>query len=369
MKNITRNSFIISVCLTSAFAFACEESLVKFPFECDLSDRYQEVKEQLFTHYNVNVEETASYRAVRLINNSEWKKSRTHDFMPWKVYKPAPDTWLMWEKGASIVKSMANAQNYIPLTIENIEELNKSLISKKMMSGLSKIKGNRPGKIRSGILQAPPGAKFSCKKNPLSQKAYEIFKDYDLKDYQGDPLIRNHLSKCSNKSRMYGGSIWYMKSNRVEKELRRWIDYFNTNASTYINGQNIENDSPIEFLAKAERWFIAIHPFGDGNGRTSRFIQDYFLEKMKLPYVPEGRLSRTFKAKEYVEHVKSEMEKSVKYLESCLEQYKKREQDIKFRITGHCLPLYERSDSGESNIKQQERIAFKVLLDEYLKDE
>jgi Fic family protein len=36
-------------------------------------------------------------------------------------------------------------------------------------------------------------------------------------------------------------------------------------------------------VAKAQRWFISIHPFTDGNGRTSRFLMEWILNSIGLP--------------------------------------------------------------------------------------
>jgi Fic family protein len=35
--------------------------------------------------------------------------------------------------------------------------------------------------------------------------------------------------------------------------------------------------SPFTAIADFQRWFVSIHPVGDGNGRVSRFIQDILL--------------------------------------------------------------------------------------------
>ena len=54
----------------------------------------------------------------------------------------------------------------------------------------------------------------------------------------------------------------------IEKEMNRLLDYItNSTENRYIKS------------AKAHIWFLAIHPFDDGNGRLARVISDYILIK------------------------------------------------------------------------------------------
>lgn len=59
------------------------------------------------------------------------------------------------------------------------------------------------------------------------------------------------------------------KVERLEKEMKRFIDWFNT-------------DSLIDPVLKAaiiHFWFVTIHPFDDGNGRIARALTDMQLSK------------------------------------------------------------------------------------------
>ena len=41
--------------------------------------------------------------------------------------------------------------------------------------------------------------------------------------------------------------------------------------------------SPITVAAIAGQWFVSIHPFDDGNGRTRELIENYILELFNYP--------------------------------------------------------------------------------------
>lgn len=354
------------VALNVNTVLACGPLLQNYPFECALQDKYQAVSDSLTKDFGVNPEYTVSYRAMRLIGEDEYDRRRKEvNYMPWKIYEPAPETWILWERGSWMVDRMVEETTFKPLTIEDVESLNRVLISKNMMTKLSLLKLNKPGRIRSLINFLPPGAEFKCGENPMSEEDYKLISNYDLKDYEGKPLMDPHFKKCKGKG--YGGEIWYMKSSKVRKELQRWLNDFNSNFEKYLKGETLTR-SPIEFIVDSQRWFIAIHPFGDGNGRTSRFIQDLFLKKLGLPFMPTGRISMLSPRDEYVTRSKQEIKRGVKYLETCLTGYEKRKANSKVTIHGHCLPMYDDVDTGEAANLKKERSEFAKVLKESLEE-
>ena len=58
-------------------------------------------------------------------------------------------------------------------------------------------------------------------------------------------------------------------SSSVPEEMKRFIDWFNAEGGT----------DPILKAAIAHLWFVAIHPFDDGNGRLARTLTDMLLAR------------------------------------------------------------------------------------------
>ncbi len=56
--------------------------------------------------------------------------------------------------------------------------------------------------------------------------------------------------------------------NRVEEQMSKLVDYCNNSKS-----------DPYVKSAIVHLWFVAIHPYADGNGRLSRVVADYVLSK------------------------------------------------------------------------------------------
>jgi len=79
---------------------------------------------------------------------------------------------------------------------------------------------------------------------------------------------------------IYSGPKWYLPGDLVKEAVDEYLKWFKTEMD------NLTSDEPIkvvEFSALAYQRFLSIHPFSDGNGRISRFIMDYVLQKFELP--------------------------------------------------------------------------------------
>ena len=77
--------------------------------------------------------------------------------------------------------------------------------------------------------------------------------------------------------------------------------------------------SPIELSAIVQKTFVTIHPFSDGNGRTSRAVQDLILESFDMPYSPGGDLQNDVLEypEVYIQNTYNSMESMLTFLEGC----------------------------------------------------
>jgi hypothetical protein len=114
-----------------------------------------------------------------------------------------------------------------------------------------------------------------------------------------------------------GHFIEYIESDKVERSLN-WLSIFlDYNSKKYKEGLAVI--TPIELSAIAQKTFVTVHPFADGNGRTSRAIQDMILEKFDMPYAPGGDLQNDVleHPETYIESTYISMESMLTFLESC----------------------------------------------------
>ncbi len=70
------------------------------------------------------------------------------------------------------------------------------------------------------------------------------------------------------------GFIQYATVDQTEDKLKSLISWYE---------KNKDKKDPIELAAIFQRAFISIHPFIDGNGRTSRLLMDRILREFNLP--------------------------------------------------------------------------------------
>lgn len=75
---------------------------------------------------------------------------------------------------------------------------------------------------------------------------------------------------------------------KLMKELFEWFE------------ENKNDIHPVELAAKFHAKFTTIHPFADGNGRISRLLMNYILQKNGLPFtnIPSGKRDDYFETQE-----------------------------------------------------------------------
>lgn len=349
MKN---KIIILGLAFVSLKSFSCDSLLQAFPRDCQIQDRYAKVSAEL-KQKNVNIEEIAEYRVLRFIGRSTWDKAIQNKTVPEQIYTPAPATWQVWDKGIRSVFT-SNAQTGAELkgklftgyrlNNSTISEINKVLLT----DGVTSIKDyysdqkKKPGEMRKAgdeivgfcdhkkpeKIAAIDSAEMSLRRYQQSweQKSGISFVNL-VKEKSGINAEKANIStqmratdySCGYQGYMY---IAYAPSENVA-EYMDWFRIF-----VEKNLENLKNNksaiSPVELAAIAQKWFVSVHPFSDGNGRTSRAIQDLILANFGLPFAPGGDLQddALSEAENYIEENYSKLEKMLSSLESCLAELK-----------------------------------------------
>ena len=407
MKKFLR---LIVICFTTmpflSNAYSCDRFLQKYKTECDIQNRYLKLKAG-FKKHNVDIDFLTEFRAIRFIARRDMKrtiKEKPKGFLTWDIYSPAPKTWLKWEEGnfhRSIVSAemqcLSNKGKGWKFSTASLEKLHEKTIGGGLAGPMEKIpivKGlfPKPGEIRK---RGHANSGFMVRKwmkRPLNKQEVGLIKNFELKDKDGNPLVRttmlfqipdvgNYIKKYSKTSRFGSflskkfrgqayGQVGYLRSKRVPYEMARLFKHINEAIRFYKTGKRTSGDSdfddfdykrtPLQVVADLQRRYIAIHPFHEGNGRMSRFIQDMLLQLFKLPPSPAGDLqsdvltTNAVYRKETVEAFKLAMTN----LESCLKQY-----DKGGKVEPRCTHMYEAHSSESESIKADKNKFLKVFND------
>lgn len=313
----------LSLCLLPVTAFGCDEKLRTYSVECSLQDEYRELRSE-FAKHNIQIEQLTKYRALRFIDANAFAQAAQENQKVEDIYKPAPLTWDRWNQGERLAKEFHESAFYLAF----LNVLHSELMSTELMGIMSRLKGNIPGQLRTW--QINPAFYISCD-DAQSLQSLKIFLPYDLTDFAGDPLLTASLTPCScgsvrnAEARDYlQGWVYYIDSEKVLQEIMRWLNATNSSWADFLEGKE-STRSPLEFIADTQRWFISIHPYGDGNGRLSRLLQDILLRSFDLPFLAAGELQKDLQLPKlaYRQAFISTELRTLEDLRTCLEEYRK----------------------------------------------
>lgn len=344
MKNLL---LTLVVFLAAAQAFACDAALEKFSRDCAIQDRLTKLRAD-YAAIGVDVDEIGEYKILRFIDRGSYERAKVAKKAPTEIYDPAPATWQVWEKGIDSLFKGQQLKNVL-FGHMNLDQNIFSRINLVLLTdGVTSIKdkntsqSKKPGEFRHrsdvGVGWCAGTDKESAyragiRKSEDSMERYQKrwestmgveFRDI-VKKEDGPNWRRADLQSGMNISEgtCRGGSgvfIGYSDSAQVERQID-WIRIFiKSNLESYQRGE--PKLSPVELAAVVQKWFVSVHPFADGNGRTSRGVQELIMANFGLPFVPGGDLQND--AMEdvdvYVENTYNKLDVMLTTLEGCVQQ-------------------------------------------------
>lgn len=336
-------SAILLLNVISSNLWACDDLLKPFPRDCQIQDEFRQIKSQ-YAVQNIDVNYVYEYRLLRFIDRDSYEKSLVMQVPVEKIYSPSPDTWNYWSLNIDQIMGRdfhkvfflqkSNAVGGTRVSFSAVHEMNTKLIFPK------KSEPRKIGDLAVGFC-LPQALLEGDVLNSVDQSFDRFQKklEYQYQFYFSDlaqqsDVLQGRQFKVGAALKKYdqigqlcprndkGQQSWvsYPESLKVDAYLH-WIEFFLETQMDLIE-QKKSVLSPIELAAFVQKWFVTVHPFQDGNGRTSRAIQDLILQYYGLPFAPAGDLQNDLliTVDMYLQQNYLAMEDSMATLRACLNQ-------------------------------------------------
>lgn len=327
-----------SLLLFQISAHACDDNIKSFARDCAIQDRFVALK-NAYANRQINIDEIAEYRVIRFVDRYNWEKAKNSRTKPLDIYQPAPATWMVWDSGIRQVMQTGGAKGQLfsnfALNEDTISYINKVLLmnEEQHLNIKDKITDQslQPGQFRkttsTGVGFNPGGKDYSSMiylseqsmdrvqtrfENAIGTSFEEMLMTRNSHEYPGANL-RSGMTENSTRT-----FVSYAPSTAVPKSID-WIkNFIAINLEKYKAGKPVL--SPMELATIVQKWFVSVHPFSDGNGRTSRALQDLILANFEMPFVPGGDLQDDATAvyEDYIERTYQRTESILAALELCL---------------------------------------------------
>lgn len=347
----------ILLLLVSVQSNACDQYLRKYTKDCQFQDRIRRIKIQYATK-KVDVNDVAEYRVLRFIDRGSWEKAKREKTAPINIYNPKPATWQVWNDGIKKTFTSKNLNGIlwrgIKLDDVTYAKMNYNLLT----DGTRSIKDpitdqkKKPGQFREakdlGVGFCNPNVADSRPMLEKSKKSVERFQahwekqvGYTFEDLakrkkaiqpEAATLVANMSQSAHPTCKDKSSWVNYAPTEEVQRNLDWMRIFIETNLQYYQ--QNKPKLSPVALATFIQKWFVSIHPFSDGNGRTSRAIQDVLLANFDLPFAPAGDLyvDATAEVETYVQQTYDKIDAMLTVLESCAK--------IDYRLPINQRPFY-----------------------------
>jgi hypothetical protein len=312
---------------------------------CSAFDRYHHALKGLEKKALVPAERVGNLMAPRFINLPDWLQRRdATQSSAIKAYGPAPQTWFAWDAAAQIVDQQARqnflAKDFKAIDVKWLKDLHafsmqglletagKFRLGSEIGAALFRSRALTPEQIR-GIRSI----EYSSLKlvNFHATQCFEDRTSEFKKEYLGQSNRKFYLSQwpdtdpnvfftSESGEQKQCGYILYAPIQDVQPELESWLATLNVDANFFaIRAVSVD---PIMVAARAQRWFISIHPFQGGNGRMSRFAMDLVLKSIGLPAPVLKNMDNDLYSSEpeWAKEVGAGVLRAIEYAEACVQE-------------------------------------------------
>ncbi len=310
-----RNLFFFFTFILTSSSFACDEAMKAFQSECKAQDHYQSLIND-FNKYSIFPTDLKGFKIPKAIGNSSYNAKKDDLLNRTASSLLQHQQWAIWNNGQNFIKNLS----LISLETSDILKLHKALFSTSVLSDSEA----DLGKLRASGGLTDPKLTFSCDDQLLNDKLYDILSHYDLKNYEGAPLLRiDNVQACDDRN-FSSANVYFLKSSGIPHEINRWVLDFSDMLSLYEKVESTNKIAPFNYLADMRRWFLALRPFNRGNEEVIDTLIDYATKRLHLPPLPSNdyNLAIFLSVSENQEQYTNKINDSLSFFENCLQETK-----------------------------------------------
>jgi hypothetical protein len=304
-----------------------ESYKAKLDRECALSERYLALSDRAFNSYGITLDDITEYQTLRYVQRSWYESAKVNNtpvpviLQIWKkdhelpVEKRKTVSWDNWSHGIlqldGFVERIAGGR---PFLVSDLQVAHRFFYQyaeeNKVKYGNLYRYGDEsgdyshdpiPGYIKQPHPTLPDGYWWPFNDDEgLKEKAVV---DALIANYRAMGLYPNVIGKSADDNvndvlrmkQINGKWVIYGGDTRANgKHLELLLGFINTMVKQAAQGQHMVWNgrlmTPGEVAFFAQQYFVHIHPFSEGNGRMSRFIQEVVLSLFALPVGSSGDL-------------------------------------------------------------------------------
>lgn len=329
----------------------------KLEKECALTKTYREVRTILNDKFGyLSLDKITEYQAMRFVVRADYERARQSNTLITKVYQikrsdySLPEEqrssviWDNWEDG---IKQLQGSREKVlrgqGFTVDDLTKVHIGFFT------LSKEEGDDAWNPMEGLFkQENEHDNYWWNFNSASEAAdakrivNEInaeYRDLGLTGSSGDAdldnvlRVKNSLKRQSPEKKdvvEYVDAIYSGDTRANRMHVDRIFKFINAMLAQALKGEHLLWNgrllTPMEVGYLAQKFYVGVHPFAEGNGRTSRYILELFMTSFDMPHGSSGDLMSndvlmTFK--DYYELAYVSNAKLMNDMIECINQYGK----------------------------------------------
>ena len=349
-----------------------QEYTAKLKSECDLSLRASKVAIKL-EERGALLEMITQYQAMRFVRTFNYNESKVFDLPIEKTYQIKKSDYslpverrstVIWDNWIEGIKHLEKAKHIVflgkPFKVEDLKTAHISFFQK------SDEVGDYAHAPDKGVFKPATGGDnywwdFRTQQESLETQAAvseinSFYRKIGLIDTNKPAHIYNVLrvglslpkqladgtkSTTELVDAIYGGD-----SRANMEHVSNILDFMNITLRQGLSENHMVYKgrlfTPGEVAFLTQQFYVQVHPFSEGNGRTSRFMQELILTSLGLPHGSSGDLMDIDVLTPFPKYYQTAMDSTanlVSSMESCLEQYKSQRLKVRQDIFANAAKL------------------------------